>query len=102
MPILNETLDDKTPNSIVNDCDKELRKKSLPKHLTDIGLPALSMCETDSYKEEYMLKKLKSINKGFGKQCWFNTAGQLHREGAPAIIFNDGKKIWYKNGKNSP
>jgi len=35
-----------------------------------------------------------------GTQRWFNKAGEIHRENdMPAVIFENGTKVWYKNGK---
>ena len=33
-----------------------------------------------------------------GKKMWFNSEGDLHREGAPAVIWKSGTKEWYRNG----
>ena len=35
-----------------------------------------------------------------GTKIWENSFGECHRNGnKPAIIFSDGEKHWYKNGK---
>jgi len=53
--------------------------------------------------QEAMWNRLKEpapiINK-YGDKCWYNKAGELHRENdLPAVILEDGSKGWYKNGK---
>jgi hypothetical protein len=35
----------------------------------------------------------------FGTKIWRNKEGYLHRLDGPAVEYNDGGKIWYKNGK---
>lgn len=34
-----------------------------------------------------------------GTRYYHNAAGQLHREGGPAIEYKDGSKSWYRNGE---
>ena len=35
----------------------------------------------------------------FGTRRYYNTAGQLHRDGGPAVEYNGGHKEWYQNGR---
>ena len=48
------------------------------------------------------LKKLKKFNgehiNSNGTQRWYKD-GELHREDGPSIIYTDGSKLWYINGK---
>jgi len=54
-------------------------------------------------EQEAMWNRLKEpapIIDKWGDKNWCNNAGQLHRENdLPAIIWEDGTKVWYKNGK---
>lgn len=34
-----------------------------------------------------------------GTKRWFNSKGDLHREDGPAVVWYDGYKDWYQNGK---
>ena len=34
----------------------------------------------------------------FGTRRYRNAEGRYHREGGPAVIFDNGDKIWYHNG----
>jgi len=46
------------------------------------------------------LKEPAPITTEFGTKRWFNNAGELHRENdLPAVIFKNGTKVWWKNGK---
>jgi len=46
------------------------------------------------------LKEPAPIIDQYGTQRWYNNAGELHRENdLPAVIFENGTKVWYKNGK---
>jgi hypothetical protein len=38
------------------------------------------------------------LNK-YGDVCWYNEAGQRHREDGPAVIYNDGEVEWLLNGE---
>jgi len=53
--------------------------------------------------EQAMWNRLKEpapIINEFGAKEWYNNAGELHRENdLPAVIFNDGSREWYMNGK---
>lgn len=33
-----------------------------------------------------------------GTRWYYNAANQLHREGGPAIVWDDGDEWWYING----
>ena len=35
----------------------------------------------------------------FGNRIYYNSHGQVHRAGGPAIITLDGSEYWYCNGK---
>ena len=35
----------------------------------------------------------------FGTRRCYNKAGQLHREGGPAVEYNGGHKEWWQNGQ---
>ena len=35
----------------------------------------------------------------FGTRGYYNSAGQLHRDGGPAVIWCDGSKEWWQNGQ---
>ena len=35
----------------------------------------------------------------FGTRGHYNSAGQLHRDGGPAVIWCNGCKEWWQNGK---
>jgi len=35
----------------------------------------------------------------YGVKRWYNAKGIIHRIGGPAIIWPDGEKHWYQNGK---
>jgi hypothetical protein len=41
-----------------------------------------------------MIKCIKLSN----KKEWRNSKAQIHRVKGPAIEYNDGTKVWYKNG----
>ena len=45
------------------------------------------------------MKTYKVIVDEYGAIRWYNEAGQLHREGGPAIEYADGTKVWYLNGQ---
>lgn len=34
----------------------------------------------------------------FGDQIWYNQDGKIHRDGAPAVIGEDGTEKWFQNG----
>lgn len=34
-----------------------------------------------------------------GTEIYLNEQGQIHRDGAPAVIYPNGAKEWYRNGK---
>ena len=34
-----------------------------------------------------------------GTRCYYNNAGQLHRDDGPAVEYADGSKRWYQNGQ---
>jgi hypothetical protein len=34
-----------------------------------------------------------------GYKQWSNERGQYHREGGPAIVWENGSQVWYINGK---
>lgn len=34
-----------------------------------------------------------------GAEWWYNDERKLHRENGPAIILNNGTKVWVKNGE---
>ena len=34
-----------------------------------------------------------------GTRCYYNNAGQLHRDDGPAVEYADGLKYWYQNGQ---
>ena len=34
----------------------------------------------------------------YGTRCYYNNAGQLHRDDGPAVIRWSGTKFWYQNG----
>ena len=34
-----------------------------------------------------------------GTKYWFNKQGQRHREDGPAVVWSDGCKEWWLNGK---
>ena len=41
---------------------------------------------------------MKTIDKA-GTKRWYNDQGQYHCEHGPAVIFSDGTKGWFINGK---
>ena len=43
------------------------------------------------------LKYRIKVTKG-GTHCYYNNAGELHRDNGPAVIWADGTKFWYQNG----
>jgi len=53
--------------------------------------------------QEAMWNRLKEpapVISKYGTQYWYNKDGQFHRENdQPAIIYEDGSKFWYLNGK---
>jgi len=53
--------------------------------------------------QEVMWNRLKEpapIIDKVGNQRWYNKADQLHRENdLPAVIYKNGSKEWWKNGK---
>ena len=34
----------------------------------------------------------------YGSQTWYNSKGEVHREGGPAYVKLDGTKAWFING----
>jgi hypothetical protein len=34
-----------------------------------------------------------------GTKTWYNSNGQIHRDGGPAIEFASGDKLWCQNGE---
>jgi len=46
-----------------------------------------------------VMKTYKVIVDEYGAIRWYNEAGQLHREGGPAIEWADGSKSWWLNGQ---
>ena len=44
------------------------------------------------------LKYRIKVTKG-GTRCYYNNAGQLHRDDGPAVEYADGLKYWYQNGQ---
>jgi hypothetical protein len=34
-----------------------------------------------------------------GTRCYYNNAGELHRDDGPAVEYADGLKYWYQNGQ---
>jgi len=59
--------------------------------------PKMNKSEEDMWNR---LKEPAPIIYKYGTQCWYNKAGELHRENdLPAIIHSCGTKSWYKNGK---
>ena len=45
------------------------------------------------------MKTYKVTEDEYGTIRWYNEAGQLHREGGPAIEWADGSKSWWLNGQ---
>jgi len=45
--------------------------------------------------------KQNPTNNNYGTRIWKNEAGKFHRDenDLPAIIYANGTKVWYKNGK---
>ena len=43
------------------------------------------------------LKYHIKVTKG-GTHCYYNNAGELHRDDGPAVLWADGTKLWYQNG----
>lgn len=35
----------------------------------------------------------------YGTRCYYNNAGELHRDDGPAVEWYDGTKNWYQNGQ---
>ena len=35
----------------------------------------------------------------YGTRCYYNNAGELHRDDGPAVEWYDGTKDWYQNGQ---
>jgi len=48
-----------------------------------------------------MVRKMKPIMTTgiYGQMEYKNELGELHREDGPALIYADGKEVWYINGK---
>ena len=44
------------------------------------------------------MKSIMTIGE-YGQTEYKNKQGELHREDGPAVIYADGKKVWYINGK---
>jgi len=43
------------------------------------------------------MESSKTYNKYWERWEWINSRGQFHREDGPAVEWDDGTKIWYKN-----
>ena len=35
----------------------------------------------------------------YGNRFYYNSVGKWHRENGPAIVWSNGTKIWYQNGR---
>ena len=42
--------------------------------------------------------KMNEPRRAYGAQEWYR-AGELHREGGPAVVHADGTLMWYRDGE---
>lgn len=47
----------------------------------------------------FTIETMSTLDTGNGDRIWKNEAGQLHREGGPAIEWANGIKEWWIHGK---
>ena len=53
----------------------------------------------ENSKGEYHREDGPAVIWGNGNKTWYIN-GRLHREDGPAIVYGSGGKYWYVNGKN--
>jgi len=88
--------------TVIKDTGSPLSVMGLVRNLKNVGIdwPELDIIEnsTKPRLEESGDESTMTVESD-GDKLWRNSAGQLHREDGPAIIYPDGYQGWYHDGK---